>query len=471
MAKVSEGGSAGSAAPVLAVGAGAGAMTMVALCFANGLQGGAGQAFAQSTEAIKHTFHINDATLGIIPFCVAIAGNFGAIPVAAWCARHRRTAVLAGMFVGWGVLMALAGLASVFSVATIGFAMFAVFRVGSSVLEATDPAAYPLIADWWPVEERARKVSVFNTLSAVGSFGGIIGAGILVDDAGWQWAFIVWLPIALLGAALIRSRVEPPRGAQDAAYSDRLEQETFGAEHDLVVELVEHEVPLVGFEMTGSRWAVVRAVARLRSWRLAAIGVAATGIMGSANMNWGLAYFKRTFGLSGAQAAGLAPVLGIGAFAGVLGGGFLADRLLERGMLRARLYVTAAGFAGGGVFFMLAYTTTNLWVAAPLLALAAGMSTLPTGPQFAMLMDVTPADLRPQASAALNILQSTGALGALIVGILSSLLGENLRLALLCVSPFYLIGAAVVLAARRTYVEDVALVVAEAKSHGGGSDQ
>jgi MFS family permease len=450
---------------VLTVGAGAGALTMVALCFANGLQGGASQAFAQSTEAIKHTFHINDATLGIVPFCVGIAGNLGAVPVAAWCARHRRTAVLAAMFVAWGVLMALCGMASVFSVAATGFALFAMFRIASAFLEATDPAVYPLIADWWPVEERARKVSVFNTLSAVGFFVGIIGAGILVDDVGWQWTFIVWLPVALLGAALIRSRVEPPRGAQDAAYSDRLEEETSGAEHDLVVELVEHQVPATGFQASDGRWDVVRAVVRLRSWRLAAIGVAATGIMGSANMTWGLAYFKRTFGLSGAQAAGLAPVLGAGAFAGVLGGGFLADRLLQRGMLRARLYVTAAGFAGAGVFFMLAYTTTNLWVAAPLLAIAASFAALPTGPQFAVLMDVTPAELRPQASAALNVLQATGALGALIVGILSSLFGENLRLALLCVSPFYLIGAAIVLAARRTYVEDVALVVAEAKTH------
>ena len=38
-------------------------------------------------------------------------------------------------------------------------------------------------------------------------------------------------------------------------------------------------------------------------------------------------------------------------------------------------------------------------------------------------------------------------------------------LALLCFSPFYLIGGAIVLSARRTYVEDVALVVAEAEGH------
>jgi MFS family permease len=93
------------------------------------------------------------------------------------------------------------------------------------------------------------------------------------------------------------------------------------------------------------------------------------------------------------------------------------------------------------------------------------------GPQFAMLMDVTPAPLRSQASAALNVLQATGALGSVIVGVLSTLLG-NLRLALLCVSPFYFVGAVFVLAASPTYIADVALVVAEAKgeSETPGSD-
>jgi MFS family permease len=149
----------------------------------------------------------------------------------------------------------------------------------------------------------------------------------------------------------------------------------------------------------------------------------------------------------------------------VLGGGFLADRFLDRGVLRARLYVTVGGFAGAGVLLFAAFSTTRLAVAAPLLALGTGMSTLPTGPQYALMMDVTPAPMRSEASAALNVLLASGALGSLVVGGLSTLFGENLRLALLCTSPCYLIGAVIILAARTTYVEDVALVVAEAKAH------
>jgi len=456
------------------VAAGAGAMTMIALCFANGLQGGASQTYAQVTEALKHTYHINDATLGVVPFGVSLAGNFGAVPVAVLCARKKRTTVLAGMFVAWGILMALAGLApafSLFGVASAGFALFALFRIASAALEATDPAALPLIADWWPAQQRAKKISIFNTCSGVGALVGLIGAGVLVDTLGWRPTFVMWLPLALIGAALIRSRQEPERGAQDAAYAERLEEEAEGIERVRVVELIEggpvDAAPAVSSGTTGTLWDAVRAVAGIRSWRVVAIGVSITGLMGTGIMNWGLAYFKRTFGLSATTAGALAPVLGIGAFAGVLGGGYLADRLLSKGMLRARLYVTAAGFAGAGVVYMLAFATTNLWAAAPLLVVASALSTIPLGPQFAVLMDVTPAPLRSQASAAVNVLQASGALGPLLIGILSTAFGENLRLALLCVSPFYLVGAAIVFAARTTFVEEVAAVVAEARTGTG----
>lgn len=460
-------------APASTAVAGAGALTMVALCFANGLQAGLTTTFSQATDVLKDVFHVNDAALGVVPFGVSIVGNVSALGVAWFCARHTRTNVLAVMFVVWGVFIALAGLspASVFGSTALGFAVFIVFRTASSSMEATDPAAYPLISDWWPVERRAAKISVFNTLSAVGAFGGLIAGGVLVDNGQWRLAFVLWLPIALIGAVLIRSRVEPERGAQDAAYRERLERETTDDDHEVVVEVVEGEPPIAALAVAATMQkgpiASLRAVAELRTWRRAAVGFAVGGLMGNSLMTWGIPYFKRTFGLTGTEAAGLAPILGLGAFVGVLAGGFLADRLLERGMVRARLYVTVVGFAGAGVFLLAAYSTTRLAIAAPLLGIGTGMSTLPVGPQYALMMDVTPAPLRSEAAAALNILLATGALGALLTGGLSTLFGENLRLALLVMSPCYLVGAVIILAARGTYVQDVAFVVAEARAHDG----
>ena len=446
-------------------------MTMVALCFANGLQSGGAQTFAQAIDSIKATYHVSDFAIGVIPFCVGIAGNVGAVPIAQLCARYRRTRVLAAMFVGWGVLMALAGLvpdARLFGLAAAGFVVFGMLRVASSVLEATDPAALPLIADWWPVQIRARQVSIFNACAGVGAIAAILGSGVLIDDVGWRWSFVVWLPIALVGAHLIRRRQEPDRGVQDATYAKGLEEATTGREHDMVVEVVEHEAgPIAAAEAeqhpeVGWSWGVVRAVSRLRSWRMVAIGVTVTGVGAGGLGTWGLTYFKRSFHLSAVKAGALVPVIGVGGFLGVLAGGFLADWLLRRGMVRARVVVTGVGFAGAGLFYFLAFTTTHLALAAPLLGIGATLATLPTGPSYAAMMDVVPSPLRSQASAAANVLMAGGAFGALITGGLSTLIG-NLRLALLAVSPFYLMGAALVMMACHSYVSDVAVVVAEAR--------
>jgi MFS family permease len=455
----------------VAAGVGAGGMTMVALCFANGLQEGGGQTFAQCIDSIKASFHVSDFVIGIIPFCVGIAGNVGAVPIAQLCARHSRTKVLAAMFVGWGLLFALAGLVPdfrLFGFAAMGFVLFGTLRVAASFLEATDPAALPLVADWWPVGVRATKVSIFNAVAGVGAIVGLIGSGVFIDTVGWRWSFVVWLPLALLGAHLIRRRSEPARGAQDAAYAGELEAATTGAEHDMVVEVVEHEAaeiaaleaeahPEVGWSRD-----VVRAVVRLRSWRMVVIGMTVTTIASGGLDTWGLTYFKRTFHLSSAKVGFLVPVLGAGGFVGVLVGGFLTDWLLRRGMVRARVVLTAVGFGGAGILYFLAFTTTRMAVAVPLIALAATLGSLPTGPSYAAMMDVVPSPMRSQASAAANVVMATGAVGALLTGGLSSLFG-NLRLALLAVSPFYLVGAVVVMMACRTYLSDVAVVVAEAR--------
>src|SRR5258705_8169615 len=56
-----------------------GAMTMVALCFANGLQGGEIQGVSQATESLRHYFHVGDTALGVLQFFVGMAGAFGAV--------------------------------------------------------------------------------------------------------------------------------------------------------------------------------------------------------------------------------------------------------------------------------------------------------------------------------------------------------------------------------------------------------
>jgi len=439
--------------------------TMVAVCFANGLQGGRAATLSQATESLKHSFHVPDVALGALTFTMATAGAFAALGTGILANRMARTRLLAIMFGLWTGLMGLSALApsfSLFGLGVSGFVIFFLVMIPTSITEATDPAALPLISDYWPLNERASKISVFNAGAGVGAIFGITLGGVLVDQFGWRAAYAMWVPLGLAGTILMATRREPPRGRQDAAFLQELEESPEGAEA-LAAEAREPHHPAA---QQVSRKALAREILRLRTWRSVAIAMGVSQIMISALGLWGPAYFKRTFHMSATKAGLLTPVLGVGAFAGTLGGGFLADRLLRQGVLRARIWVSIVGYGGAGLVFIAAFMTTSLVVAAPLLAVAGTLLTLPTGPSFALLMDATPSHLREPAAAVADVVMYVNAIGAPLVGALSTLLGDNLRIALLCISPASLVGAGLFLVARHTYVTDLAMVVTEAVETG-----
>jgi predicted MFS family arabinose efflux permease len=455
-------------------------LTMVAICFANGLQGGRTASFSQATESLKHSFHIPDVALGALAFTMSTCGAFGAVAIGAVAARMSRVRLLSIMFGLWTVFMTLAALSPSFSVLGFtlsGFVFLFIVMIPTSVTEATDPLALPLISDYWPLNQRAAKISVFNAGAGVGGFLGIALGGVLVDQFGWRGAYAMWIPFGIVGMLLIASRPEPPRGQQDAAFLHELAETAEGAEaladeaakdEAATAEAGKDAAPIGGAlpqqPSKVDRKALVKEILQLRTWRTVTIAIGVSQIMLSALQLWGPAYFKRTFHLSGTEVGALTPLLGAGSFLGIIAGGFVADRLLRRGVLRARIWVSAAGYGGAGIAFLLAFSTRSLAVAAPMLALAATLLTLPTGPSYALMMDATPTRLREEASGVADVIMYINAIGAPIVGGISTLLGDNLRVAMLCISPACLVGAGLFLMARHTYLNDLAGVVSGAAS-------
>src|SRR5258708_17123897 len=208
--------------PLAAKGATYGATTMVGLGFANLLQNGELQSFSQSTESLRQAFHVSDFALGAVPFFMGMSGAVSAVVVGMLSARYKRTLVLASMFGLWTLLMGLNGL-------VFGFASFVLVRLLIGVTEATDPAAYPLIRDYWPVDQRAAKFHVFNACAGVGRLLGLVMAGPIVHNFGWRWAFLAWVPAGIAGTLLMRTRRGPERAARDAAFHAQLER--LGAHH------------------------------------------------------------------------------------------------------------------------------------------------------------------------------------------------------------------------------------------------
>ncbi len=120
----------------------------------------------------------------------------------------------------WSGMTALSGFAT-------SFGALAAARVGVGVGEASaSPAAYSLLADWFPKEKRATALSIYSSGIFIGAGLSFMISGVVVDGwnkayanggaplglAGWQAAFLVVGIPGLILAAIVLSLREPPRG-------------------------------------------------------------------------------------------------------------------------------------------------------------------------------------------------------------------------------------------------------------------
>ena len=175
-------------------------------------------------ERIKGDLGSSDAQMGFLygtAFAVFYA-VFG-IPLGRLADAWVRTRLIALGLAVWSLMTAVSGLAG-------SFTALALARVGVGVGEASaSPAAYPLLADWFPEKRRATVLAIYQSGIHIGSGIGLGIGGLIVNrwDAawaaesapfglrGWQVAFfVVGLP-GLLLALVVGALREPVRGQSD----------------------------------------------------------------------------------------------------------------------------------------------------------------------------------------------------------------------------------------------------------------
>ncbi|HEU4619672.1 MAG TPA: MFS transporter, partial [Gammaproteobacteria bacterium] len=251
-------------------------------------------------ESIKADLGFSDTELGLLggtAFGLFYAGV--GLPVALLGDRGNRRSLIALALGLWSVMTALCGLAS-------GFAALFLARVGVGVGEAGGtPPSHSLISDLFPPERRASALGIFSLYIPLGFLIGYAGGGWLDERVGWRLAFvIVGLPGVLL-ALLVRLTVrEPRRGAREGLADTAA------------------PAPLLSS---------LRVFSRRASLRHLPLGGALYGIGAFASAVWLPSYFARAFGAGSAEAgAWIALAYGAGGVAGVLAGGWLADRLVRR---------------------------------------------------------------------------------------------------------------------------------------------
>jgi len=181
-------------------------------------------------ESIKADLKLDDAQIGFLyGTAFAVFYSLFGIPLGRLADSWYRGRLMAIGLALWSSMTALSGFAQ-------SYGVLAAARVGVGIGEASaSPAAYSMIADYFPKERRATALSIYSSGLYIG--GGIalpIGGFILaawartfpdmasapMGLAPWQAAFLaVGLP-GLLLAAVIWGLKEPLRGAIDGHTSD-----------------------------------------------------------------------------------------------------------------------------------------------------------------------------------------------------------------------------------------------------------
>lgn len=441
-----------------------GAYPLVVLGATVALEVGERLSLSQAFDGLKDEFGLSDTALGFLPAAMILIGVIGAFPFGFLADRVRRTALIGTGMTVWTGAMFANGLAP-------GYGALVGARLGVGMVEANGPASWSLVSDYYPVRERAKRLGLYQSGGLIGATIGLIGGGIAVSQGGWQWAFWMWVPLGVVVSLALFRLPEPRRGDQDLDFYDdgapptdsavaAMEAVDVTTLADRLVLPAPARVGTLDYERATSR-DILRELLHIQSMWFALLAITISSLLLNGLQAWAVEYFKRVHGLSAAEAGIFTTVFGLGAAAGVMGGGFLADALLRRGILNARVYVVSFSSMAAAAVLLPAFLSTNLVATGLLMTVGGFLLTLPIAPGEAMMSDVVVAQLRGRAGTARSVVRSIGAAGPVLIGALSSAFG--IRVATAAVVPLYAVGGLVMLLAAKTYPADLAFVGAETR--------
>jgi MFS family permease len=371
-----------------------------------------------------------------------------------------------------GIVVALWSVAMVATGAAPTYTALLVSRLGLGVVTAAAmPLVASLIGDFFHPQERGRIYGLILTGEYLGTAGGLLLSGNVAAATSWRFAFWVLVPPGLvLSWLLLRRLDEPARGGRgrlagasrdDGGDDAREKVSARGVEPDEDRVLRDPDMPLR------------RAVAWILRvpTNVTLIVASALGYFFFAGLRtFAVSLMRAQFGLSQSAATTLLVALGVAALAGVILGGRIGDRQVERGNVDARVVVPAIAYVGGAAFLLPGLLVAALPVALACFALGGAMLSAANPPLDAARLDIMPSFLWGRAESVRTVLrQSAQALAPLLFGIVADAFGGSgqhgsgrggLQAAFLIMLIALPASAAVVWRARRHYARDVATAAA-----------
>lgn len=442
---------------------------------------------------LRQSLGISNTELGALTAVSSGVGALAAIPVGMLTDRVNRVRLLSISIALWSGAMVLSGLAG-------SFLWLLLARLALGAVTATaGPTLASLIGDYFPASERGRIYGFILTGEMLGAGFGLVVGGDLAAMLSWRFAF--WF-LAVLGAGLLyvvvrllpeparggRSRLrpgatslEPPPGEEGEAAEavpqrDELAQETVRRsdvepDPDLVLRRDPGRMPI---------WAAVRYVLRIPTNRVMIVASAVGYFFFAGLRTFAVVFTTAHYGLSKATVSAFMLVIGVGAIAGVLVGGRLADHRMRRGHAAARVVLPAIAYIVAALLFAPAAATTAVPLAVPLFVLAAGALSAANPPLDAARLDVMHFRLWGRAESVRTFLRmGAEAVSPVVFGFVADELGgtggraTGLEYAFLIMLLPLVANGVILLRGRRTYPRDVATAMAseEVTAATGGDDR
>ncbi len=419
---------------------------------------------------LQDEFNVGDFEIGLLLAAALLVSGIVTVPAGYLADRWMRTRAIGRTVVVWSGLTALGATA-------LNFPMLVGIRSALGFGQAvTEPSAASLIGDYYPPEQRGKAFSIQQVMVIAGGGIGIALGGALSALFNWRIAMLVAALPALFVAWLAFRLREPKRGTADLMAATG----TGSVEHsDEDTRLFEEGFWQFVKDMVSGLREDMRTVLSIRTMRYACVGVAALLFTVTAILAWLGPYYERHLHFAPGQGEGVVGMLVLfGGVPGVLLGGRAADRWAPR-MLGGRLALPALFLFIGTTLFTAAYLFRA--PAAPpvwqqwLDGHGAGVTWSAAGPAIALqllgvfimtmslpglragLTDAIPAHLRGAGFGAFNLAAVVGGQAAapIIVGFISGLYDDNLRVAFLAITPLSFIGAAILFRARRFLDDDM----------------
>ncbi|MGH8161397.1 MAG: MFS transporter [Gammaproteobacteria bacterium] len=390
---------------------------------------------------LEQALHIGNVQVGLLVTVATGIGAIATLPLGILADRVRRVRLLTIAILVWSIAMAVSGFST-------SYVMLLVTRLALGAIVATAaPTVASLIGDFFHAAERGRIFGFILTGELLGAAFGFLISGSIADFSTWRTPFWVLAVIGLaLAAALHWSLPEPARGGKSrldpgatriVAAEDAPENETGTRQGDAEEEedLVEEEIEEAGIAPIPARvlkedpaqmsWP--RAVGYILSTRtyILIIVASALGYFYLTGLRtFGVVYMHDRFDLSQAAASAILVASGLGAVAGVLLVGRVADRLIKRGYFRARIWAAAIAFVAAVVFLVPGFLVSSLYVAAILFFIGAIFVGGVNPPMEAARLDVMHSRLWGRAESVLSALRyAFVAIAPLAFGYLSTIFG------------------------------------------------